>query len=115
MNANYSILERLLRLCRRSPGQGETGVAMSPAVPYRDLGAGRQWESNTCSQTFSKFGNELNLYGAKPPYRLHVTTGDPDQATQYSLNAGITKRSVVNGAVAGRTRSAAGEPEHESG
>ena len=73
-------------------------------------------ESNSrCSQTFSKFGNELNLYGAKPPYRLHVTTGDPDQATQYSLNAGITKRSVVNGAVAGRTRSAAGEPEHESG
>ena len=31
-----------------------------------------------CSETFSKFGDQLNLYGDKLPYRLHVTIGDPD-------------------------------------
>ena len=36
-------------------------------------------ESNSqCSETFSKFGDQINLYGDKPPYRLHVTIGDPD-------------------------------------
>lgn len=43
-------------------------------------------ESNSrCRETFSKFGDQLNLYGDKPPYRLHVTIGDPDSgdAVQY--------------------------------
>lgn len=32
-----------------------------------------------CKDTFtSRFSEELNLYGAKPPYKLHVTIGDPD-------------------------------------
>ena len=36
-------------------------------------------ESDTrCSERFSKFGEQLNLYGDKPPYLLHVTVGDPD-------------------------------------
>jgi hypothetical protein len=26
----------------------------------------------------SKYGGQLNLYGNKPPYKLHITIGDPD-------------------------------------
>jgi hypothetical protein len=44
--------------------------------------------SSRCNRTFSKFGDQLNLYGDKPPYR-HVTTVILIQATQYSLSAGI--------------------------
>lgn len=35
--------------------------------------------SSQCKGTFTaNFGNELFLYGDKPPYRLHLTIGDPD-------------------------------------
>jgi hypothetical protein len=35
--------------------------------------------NSRCRDTFTaNFGNELNLYGEKPPYKLHVTIGDPD-------------------------------------
>jgi len=35
--------------------------------------------SERCRQTFTAdYGVELNLYGEKPPYRLHKTIGDPD-------------------------------------
>ncbi|HVT98423.1 MAG TPA: hypothetical protein VHE33_13030 [Acidobacteriaceae bacterium] len=35
--------------------------------------------NNRCKDTFTaKFAEELNLYGKKPPYKLHVTIGDPD-------------------------------------
>lgn len=35
--------------------------------------------NNRCRDTFSiNYGNQLNLYGATPPYRLHLTIGDPD-------------------------------------
>ncbi len=26
----------------------------------------------------SKYSGQLNLYGNKPPYKLHITIGDPD-------------------------------------
>jgi hypothetical protein len=36
-------------------------------------------ESSRCKGTFTaNYGNEFNLYGDKPPYRLHLTIGDPD-------------------------------------
>jgi hypothetical protein len=36
-------------------------------------------QDRRCKDTFTaNFGMELFLYGAKPPYRLHVTIGDPD-------------------------------------
>ena len=37
-------------------------------------------ESNgRCRDTFTpNFGDQLNLYGDRPPYRLHLTIGDPD-------------------------------------
>jgi hypothetical protein len=35
--------------------------------------------SSRCKGTFTaNYGNEFALYGDKPPYRLHLTIGDPD-------------------------------------
>jgi len=35
--------------------------------------------NSRCKGTITaNFGNELFLYGDKPPYRLHLTIGDPD-------------------------------------
>ena len=35
--------------------------------------------NNRCKETLtSRFAEELHLYGTKPPYKLHVTIGDPD-------------------------------------
>ncbi len=35
--------------------------------------------NSRCRDTFTaNFADELNLYGERPPYRLHVTIGDPD-------------------------------------
>jgi hypothetical protein len=35
--------------------------------------------NSKCRNTFStNYGNEFNLYGARPPYKLHLTIGDPD-------------------------------------
>ena len=35
--------------------------------------------NSRCRETFTtKFAEELKLYGRKPPYKLHVTIGDPD-------------------------------------
>ncbi|HEX4005582.1 MAG TPA: hypothetical protein VHX60_05380 [Acidobacteriaceae bacterium] len=45
-------------------------------------------ESNgRCRDTFTaNYGEEINLYGESPPYRLHVTIGDPDSgdAVQFA-------------------------------
>ncbi len=45
-------------------------------------------ESNVrCRDTFTaNFSQEINLYGERPPYRLHVTIGDPDSgnAVQFA-------------------------------
>lgn len=36
-------------------------------------------QNNGCREVFTaRFEQELNLYGTKPPYKLHVTIGDPD-------------------------------------
>ena len=35
--------------------------------------------NSRCRETFTaNFADELHLYGKRPPYRLHVTIGDPD-------------------------------------
>ena len=35
--------------------------------------------SDRCKDRFTaRFTEELNLYGKKPPYKLHLTIGDPD-------------------------------------
>jgi len=35
--------------------------------------------NNRCKETLTaKFAEEFKLYGSKPPYKLHVTIGDPD-------------------------------------
>lgn len=50
--------------------------------------------TDRCRHRFTaNFGNELHLYGERPPYRLHVTLGDPDSgdAVQFERRNQLTE------------------------
>jgi hypothetical protein len=40
------------------------------------------YRSDACGP---KYSGQLNLYGGKPPYKLHITIGDPDSGDAVQL------------------------------
>ncbi len=58
-------------------GTWRFGKNVSYIVVWADIAD--EEPDNRCKDAFTgKFAEELNLYGEKPPYKLHVTIGDPD-------------------------------------